>query len=380
MTRPIILGIDASRSTRACPTGVEIYSTAIIEHLLKAVERRRSGPKKGGQKVELRLYTPKWISFFPKKLQRHLPSPRLWTLVRLSWEMLWHKPDVLFVPAHVLPFFAPRKSFVTVHDIAYEKIPEAYGFLKRGYLRWSTKRALQKARKVFAPTESVKSDLVNIYGADTERILVVPHGLTPLPKVTATQIKHFYNKHELSPKELVFFFIGRLERKKNLLMLVEAWSIVQKMYSSARLVLAGMNGHGFEDIQMRIEKEGLKKSIVMPGYISEVEASVLFHTATCFVFPSREEGFGLPILQAFEAGCLVIASDIPPLREVAGEAALFANPGNSKDFAEQIMRIVEDLALRDRLKILSKAQLKRFSWEKAAEAVLKVLLSNPDFP
>lgn len=358
MKKRPILGIDASRSTRAKPTGVEQYSNEIISALLGEVTD-----------FELRLYTPEWITRFPRKVQRRIRAKRLWTLLRLSWEMLWHKPDVLFVPAHVLPFFAPRASFVTVHDIAYEKIPESYGWMKRTYLRWGTRRAVKRASKVIVPTESVKMDLIEIYRADAEKVVVIPHGVSPLPAVSAAQIKNFYKKHRLTKKEPLFFFIGRLESKKNLLTLVEAWSIVQKMYSKGRLMLAGMNGHGFEEIAARIEKEGLSESVLTPGYISEVEASCLFHSATCFIFPSREEGFGLPVLQAFEAGCLVIASDIPPLREVAGDAALFADPGHAKDFAEQMMRILEDEKLRADLTLAAVAQLKKFSWEKAASVL-----------
>lgn len=359
-----MLGIDASRSTRDKPTGVEQYSNEIISALLTETAD-----------FDVRLYTPAWISRFPRKLQKRMPFRRLWTLVRLSWEMLWHKPNVLFVPAHVLPFFAPRESFVTIHDVAYEKIPESYGFFKRKYLKWSTRRALRRARKVIVPTESVKRDLMEWYKAASEKIVVIPHGIAPLPSVTKIQIKNFYKKYGLSRKEPLFFFIGRLESKKNLMTLVEAWSIVQKMYSRGRLVLAGTNGRGFEEISAKIEVAGLQKSILTPGYISEVEASCLFHSATCFVFPSREEGFGLPVLQAFEAGCLVIASDIPPLREVAGNAALFADPGHAKDFAEQMMRILEDAKLRERLRARSGEQLKKFSWKKAAQAIVRTIVT-----
>ena len=182
---------------------MEQYSNEIISALLEEVED-----------FEVRLYTPEWIARFPRKLQRRIRARRLWTLVRLSWEMLWHKPDVLFVPAHVLPFFAPRASFVTVHDIAYEKIPESYRWARRKYLRWSTKRALRHAAKVIVPTESVKADLMGIYGAHAEKIVVVSHGVSPLPAVSAAQIKNFYKHHELSQKEPLFFFIGRLESKK----------------------------------------------------------------------------------------------------------------------------------------------------------------------
>jgi glycosyltransferase involved in cell wall biosynthesis len=356
--RKLIIGIDTSRSAREKPTGVEQYSTSIISALLPELKDE-----------ELRLYTPEWISAFPRKLQRRIPGRRLWTLLKLSREMLRAKPDVLFVPAHVLPFFAPKASFVTIHDVAFEKIPEAYSRKSRRYLRWSTQRAVRKAQKVIVPTESVKMDLIEWFGAEPEKVLVVSHGVTPLPGVKPSEVKDFYQRYELDPKEPLFFFLGRLESKKNLLTLVEAWSIVQKMYSKGRLVLAGGSGHGYEEIQARIEELGLSGSVLTPGYVSESDAACLFHAATCFVYPSREEGFGLPVLQAFEAGCLVIASDIPPLREVAGNAALFADPGYAKDFAEQMMLVLEDAKLRTRLKAAAHEQLKKFSWKKAAKVL-----------
>lgn len=356
MKKTWIIGIDASRSARQNPTGTERYSTAIIQALIKEIPE-----------AQFRLYTPEWIEAFPKKLQVRLPMKRFWTLLRLSWEMLWRKPDLLFIPAHVLPFFAPRNSMVTLHDIAYEKIPEAYSRKQRWYLRWSTKRALKKAAKIFVPTEAVKMDLLHTYSADPDRIFVAHHGLSPLPKVATEQVKDLYARLNLTPKEPVFFFLGRLEAKKNIVTLIEAWSIVQKMYSRGRLVLGGSEGYGIEEIKKSIEAKGLTESIVLPGYLSPEDAACLFKSATCFVYPSREEGFGLPLLQAFESGCLVISSDIPVLREVAGSAALFADPGHSKDFAEQMMRILEDKALCQTLRSEGKIQVKKFSWERAAE-------------
>lgn len=356
MKKPWIIGIDASRSARKNPTGTEFYSTAIIQALLKEMPE-----------AQFRLYTPDWIAAFPRKMQVRLPMKRFWTLLRLSWEMLWRKPDLLFIPAHVLPFFAPRNSMVTLHDIAYEKIPEAYSRKQRLYLRWSTKRALKKAAKVFVPTEAVKMDLLHTYSADPERIFVVPHGINPLPKVDTLQIKKLYDRLGLKAKEVVFFFLGRLEAKKNIVTLIEAWSIVQKMYSNGRLVLGGGEGYGIEEIKKKITEKGLAKSIVLPGYLSSEDAACLFKSATCFVYPSREEGFGLPLLQAFDSGCLVISSDIPVLREVAGSGALFADPGHSKDFAEQMMRILEDKALCQTLRDEGEIQVKKFSWKRAAE-------------
>ncbi len=351
-----ILGIDASRSTRDAPTGVERYSDEIIKALLDEVEG-----------MEVRLYTPKWLDKFPKKLQRRIRLPRLWTILRLSLEMLLHKPDVLFIPAHVVPFFAPKETFVTVHDVAFEKYPMAYGALQSFYLEWSTRRALRRAKKVVVPTESVKEDLKKYYDADEDRILVVNHGRLPLEKVSKKEIEAAMNHYKLCSDDPIFFFIGRLETKKNLLVLLDAWAIVQKKHAEGRLFLGGMYGHGFNELFHRMEEDDLRGTVIAPGYIPETDAAGIFNAAMAFVMPSREEGFGLPVLQSFEADCAVICSDIAPLREVAGDAALYADPGSAEDFAEQIMRLMEEPGLKEKLVAKGKKRLDRFSWERAAK-------------
>ncbi len=337
------------------PTGVEQYSTFIISALL---------PKVKG--FDVRLYTPKWIKLFPRKLQRRIRFPRLWTVIRLSLEMLFHKPDILFVPAHIFPYFTPKRSYITVHDVAFEKYPIAYGAFQSFYLEWTTRRALWQAEKVIVPTESVKADLMKYYEAKSEDILVIPHGEVKLPAVTKRDMEATMKHYGLNADEPLFFFIGRLETKKNLMVLLDAWAIVQKIHPKGRLFLGGMFGHGFNDLFHRMESDDLQGTVLAPGYISDIEVASIFRAATALVFPSREEGFGLPILQAFAADCNVICSDIPPLREVADGGALYAETGNAKSFAEQMLRVMRDGALRERLKKEGKKQLKKFSWKGAA--------------
>lgn len=324
-------------------------------------------------KYRIRLYTPEWIDEFPKKLQRRIRLPRLWSLLRLSWEMLFRKPTVLFIPAHVLPFFAPKRSFVTIHDVAYEKYPMAYGGLQSFYLEWSTRRALKRAEKVIVPTEAVKKDLIKYYNADPSRVVVIHHGRLPLMQVDRKSILSTLDHYQLDHNEPLFFFIGRLETKKNLMVLLDAWSIVQKEEPSGRLFLGGMYGHGFNDLFRRMEKEDLSGTVIAPGYIPETEAAGIFQAATALVLPSREEGFGLPILQSFEADCAVISSNIPALKEVGGDAALYADPGDAASFAKQMIRLIREPELKTMLVKKGEARLKLFSWSRAAKDIGELL-------
>lgn len=350
MKRPLLLGIDASRSTRSCPTGVERYSSEILQALL---------PELGD--FEVRLYTPRIIEGFPREIQKVLWFPRLWSLVRLSCEMLWHKPDLLFVPAHVLPFFAPKRSFVTIHDVAFRKIPSAYGLRARLYLNWSTRRAVRRCEAVFVPTKAVAEDLKRFYGAN--HVEVVPHG--PLSMDLTTPVSRM--PFETDP---YFFYVGRIEEKKNLGLILDTWKIVQQKYPKVYCVLAGAPGNAYEGLKERIEEENLH--VNLRGYISEAEMVLYFRQATGFLFPSLEEGFGFPVLSAFEANCPVICSDIPALREVAGDAALFVGVHDAEGLARDVLQLLEKPTLRERLANAGCERLKAFSWEKAARRMCAI--------
>lgn len=345
-----VLGIDASRSLKEKPTGVERYSTEIIKAIV--------GLK---PKLKIKLYLPKESSFFPKNSQKVLSGRRFWTLWNLSREMFKHKPDALFVPSHVLPFFTPVNSFTMVHDVAFMKFPDAYEKFQRYYLEWSTRRAVKKCKMIFTPTASVKKDLELFFGA--KRVKVIHHG--PLKLQKCKDISGVLKKLEISKNENVFFYLGRIEIKKNLLVLLEAWKILRKKFPQSKLIIGGGNGYGYEKIRAYFDE-----SVLAPGFLSEEEVSGIFSIATGFVLPSLDEGFGMPILQAFEAGCPVICSSIPALTEITEDAALFANPNSAHEFASQMMKLIQNRELREDLIFSGKERLKHFSWNKAAKAVV----------
>ncbi|MFA5792365.1 MAG: glycosyltransferase family 1 protein [Candidatus Gracilibacteria bacterium] len=359
--KKLVLGIDASRSATSCKTGVENYSSEIILSILGNVND-----------FEVRLYTPREIEAFPVRLQKIMWCPRLWTLFRLSFEMILHKPDVLFVPSHVLPFFAPKRSFVTIHDVAFEKIPEKYTFFRRFYLRWSTHRALKKCEKIIVPSNAVKEDLIVAYDILPDKIEVIWHGLNGLSVVSKKVIQDLLNEYKISSDEPLFFYLGRIEKKKNISTLLDAFKKVCEAFPNAQLVMGGGTGNATNELLKKIAEYGLKENVFYLGYLNEIEIAVFFNTATAFVFPSLEEGFGLPILQAFSANCPVICSDIPVFKEIADDAVLYANPHKSDAFAEAMKNLINDKKLRADLITKGKNRLKKFSWEEAGREIVRL--------
>ncbi len=348
--KKIILGIDASRSAVEKPTGVERYSNEIIAAILNM----KSG-------FEVKLYTPKAIKNFPLKIQKVMPFPRLWTLIRLSYEMLINKPDILFVPSHVIPFFSPKNTLTTVHDVAFKKYPEAYGKFKGFYLNLGTMRAIKKAKNIIVPSNGVKLDLLNFYNIDPEKIIVIHHGKLSLKKVDTKKDLNF-NKFGIQKKDRFFLFVGRLEKKKNIDLLLSAFDLAQKNYPSVKLVLAGSPDKKLKAI--------FQKNVIVTNYVNEETLSHLMSSAAALILPSKDEGFGMPVLQAWEANIPVICSDIPVLREVADDAALFFNPTNEEDLARCMEEILNKKNVCDELVSNGKKRLKKFSWKKNAATLL----------
>ena len=305
------------------------------------------------------------------------PFP-MWTQLRLASEMLFKKPDALFIPVHILPRFYPKNSVVTIHGLEYEYFPEYYPFGFRNYLRWSTKHTVKHARKIIAVSENTKQDLMKFYGVKESKVAVVHHGIETLNYESGIT-----NNENQKPYLL---YIGRIELKKNILGILEAYKILKEKYRIPHeLVLAGEPGFGYGKIKPIIHDSpvspelgrGRAKFMIQElGYVSEAEKQRLLAGADIFIFPSFYEGFGLPILEAQSAGVPVVSSNASSIPEVAGDSALLVDPKNPEQIAQAVYKIIDDKPLRDKLIKLGFLNVKRFSWEKCAKETLRILLQG----
>lgn len=358
------LGIDAHKFAAARPTGTERYSAEVIEALIRTRDPRD----------EITLYTSRPLEHsWPHGVQireiRHLPPIHPFTYVGLSRELQSRPVDLLFVPAHELPLRPPR-SVVTIHDVAFRKYPEAYGLLARWRLEWSTRRSLERAWRIVAISEATKRDLVDLYGADPAKIRVIHPGFTP---------SGFHPDKRKSDETLrrlrlerghYFFYVGRIEAKKNLERLIKAFNAGRKSGEiSWRLVLAGAPGSGTERIEEEVRRLRLESEVIRPGYISEKDRQILLHAAGAQVVPSLYEGFGFPVLEAFGAGVPVLASTGGSLPEVAGDAALLVPPIDTASFKTGMIRLEHDEGLRNELIKKGRARMAEFNWDKAGAAL-----------
>jgi glycosyltransferase involved in cell wall biosynthesis len=376
----MLIGVDASRMARARRTGTEAYSLHLIRALVET-----------GCDHQFRLYTPAPLSpdlgdevapIVPSEGQvdpccevRVIPFPRLWTHIRLAWEVSRHLPDVLFVPAHVMPLVCPVPSVVTVHDLGYLHYPEAHRLFDRWYLRWTTRRHARQAACVIADSQATRADLIHHCQADPDRIVVVYPGRDQsLGRVDAPEaISDVKKRYGIGGDYLLY--LGTLQPRKNLVRLVEAFARLQLPTAGLRLVLAGKKGWLYDDLFARVEALGLEDRVLFAGYVADEDKASLLSGALALVYPSLYEGFGLPVLEAMSCGTPVLTSNVSSLPEVAGHAALLVDPLDVGAIAEGMSCLIADGDLRYTLVEEGYEQIQKFSWAKAAREILQVLES-----
>lgn len=368
----MVVGIDASRYGHPEATGVEWYSFHLLNELMPLLGREHN--------TEVRLYSPQ--DFKPRSdlpfnvRKRIIPFPRFWTVLRLSAEMILKPVDVLFVPSHTLPMFPPKKSIITIHDVAFKHLKDSYSWFQMWLLNRSTKKAVKKAWKLIVPSAATKQDLINFYSCDPDKIVVIPHGspeLPPFQRWPEAEVEKYLEHFFLKDRDLFVLYVGRLETKKNLRRLIEGFSRFSVEFPGWKLILAGKRGVGFDEIWKYVVEHKLEKNVFAPGYITEREKSFLFENCRIFAFPSLYEGFGLPVLEAFAHRKPVLTSKTSSLPEVAGNAAFLVNPEKVEEISVGLKRLASDGVLVTQLIGREEAQLKQFSWEKAAQKTYETL-------
>lgn len=340
-----VICIDASRYGDSQATGTERYSFEIINRLFKLATHHG---------YKLRLYVREYLPNFPAECQEKINCKRLWTLAGLSLQMLRKKPDVLFVPSHVLPLIRAKKNIIMIHDVAFARYPKIYTWRQRFYLNWSTKYAIKHAEKIIVPSELTAEDLRTVFKCPADKIEVIRHGVNELPEFTDEDRQACFKKFGITDNYLLF--LGRIEHKKNVVRLIRAFISISQ-HLELKLVLGGKPGFGYELIRDIANKCDISDRIIFTDYLTEIEKAVLLKNAFAFVFPSLYEGFGMPVLEAMKACVPVIASDISVLREVGGKACYYVDPLSEEDLARAISEIMKDREMRDRMIKLGREQI-----------------------
>jgi glycosyltransferase involved in cell wall biosynthesis len=349
------VAVDVNPATRTVMTGTEVYTREVCSRLPAAAPELRwrffASRPRAGLGIDMTV----------------IPLRRLWSQVRLPLALAAERPHLLFVPAHVIPFAWPGKALTVVHDLAFERYPDAYSPAERAYLRLTTRWATMRSPLLIAVSESTKADLVTAYGVLPERIRVVPLGASG-PEVAAASASRLA---ELGLNGSFVLQVGRIETRKNQ---AAALAAVERL-DGVTLALAGPE----RDPVLAARLRSSPRCRVL-GRVDQPTLELLYKRASAVIVPSLYEGFGLPVLEAMARGKVVVAAKTSSLPEVGGDAALyFHDAADPEQLAKVLEAALGDEPLRESLAKAARKRARTFTWDRCAAgvaAVIRELLSR----
>lgn len=255
-------------------------------------------------------------------------------------------------------------QIMTIHDVSHERYPEWFSKNYYRFYHYMMPRIGKKAHAVLTVSEFSKKEIVDTLGINAEKIHVVHSNVPFHNKPSKEEILSFARNPEA---ERYILAVSSMDPRKNFVRLVEAFDKIKD--KSVKLYIIGMSFKAFNtpDLQKLIGE-----NVHLPGYIPDEKLQTMYQNALLSVYPSLYEGFGLPPLESMTYGCPVINSDIPALREVSQDAALYVEPYNVDDITQKIEQLLVDEPLRKELQEKGLEQIKKYSWDKSAKQVYEL--------
>ena len=271
-------------------------------------------------------------------------------LMNFLWQRLeWPPLDSFFkteldLTHSPIPLLLPTKGkkIVTVYDMFFMDFPAfVQGEARKNFAR-RIENSLHRADGILVISQFVKDQIISRFSLNEDKVKVVYLGVDPdyskKPSVVQTEIVK--KKYGL-PSNFVLF-VGAIEPRKNLVKLIEALGIIQKKSHDVPLVIVGKKGMDYKNLKNTIEESNLQSKVMFLNYLPEGDLKALYHLASCLVFPSLCEGFGLPLVEAMASECPLVVSCAPALPEIALDAAIYFHPEDSEEMAVQIITVLDN--------------------------------------
>jgi glycosyltransferase involved in cell wall biosynthesis len=343
------IALDASYSFGKQLSGVGVYSRELMEGLAKL--------KTG---VEWRWH------YRPQHWKQILAGPSAPGVKRrFLWENRKPACDLFHGLGQRLPAAfdsLPRRTrtVATFHDLFVMTREYSSAEFRARFTAQATEAA-RRADAIIAVSQFTAGQVQEMLHVEAGRIHVIPHGVRPLLAV-----------HGVA-REQAILCVGALQLRKNTLALVRAF---ERLPGGWKLILAGSQGYGYEDvIGPSIDSSPRRADIELTGWVDDEALARLYTRASIFAFPSRDEGFGIPVLEAMAAGVPVLASNTSSLPEVCGDAAVLVDPGNVDAIADGLAGLIADEARRAHLVEQGRRRAALFTWERSAQATWQVYQS-----
>lgn len=290
----------------------------------------------------------------------------------MPYILLRKKLDLVHFPYFNVPILYPGKFVVTIHDLTIDYFatgkasklhPILYRVKHLGYkfVLWN---AVLRAETIITPTKAVKGEILNKFEIDPGKLAVTYEGVDEKLKIENSKLKI-----DIKPRRY-FLYVGNAYPHKNIETLLRAFQRLKT--HNLKLVLVGEEDYFYQQLKGLVKKMKLDNRVIFTGYVADEELSGLYRNALALVLPSFMEGFGLPAVEAMQSKCLVLASDIPALREVCQNVAVYFNPLDLDDLATKMEEVLKEPQKLKQRQQEGLERVSKFSWRTMAQKTLKV--------
>ncbi len=379
MQETTIIGFDAKR---ACQnrTGLGNYSRFVLNGLCRLAPQ-----------LHLLLYAPN-----PKKTQAldgldresavSMRFPQtlwgkclrsLWRLWGMTRDLERDGVQLYHGLSNELPLNIHRakgvKTIVTIHDLIFLRYPQYYKPVSRWIYHYKFRRACRLADRIIAVSECTKRDIIHFFGTPEEKIEVVYQGCDEQFRQTATEAQKTAVRERYSLPERYILYVGSIEERKNLMLLAQALKeIDQKEFEDIEVIAVGRRTKYADKVEAFVKGNGLSSRFRMVSGVPFPDLPALYQMATLFVYPSRFEGFGIPLLEALCSGTPVIGCTGSCLEEAGGPSSLYVDPDDPQALAQAIARVLTDNTLRQRMITDGHAYAAQFQAETLTQQMLSL--------
>jgi glycosyltransferase involved in cell wall biosynthesis len=363
---PLRIGVNALYLIPGGVGGTEIYLRGLLSGLagIDAANRyfiftnRETGPD----------LVPRQPNF------HHLPQPVravsrpariLWEQAALPLAAVRHSLDVMLNPGFTAPLFCPCPQVTVFHDLQHQRHPEYFRWFDLPFWQFFLFWSAHVSRLLLAVSATTAADLLKHYRLPESKVRVTPEGVDPV----------FFDIARRRTPEPFLLAVSTLHPHKNLDGLLRAFAGFRRTHPEFRLVVCGLHGFSTGPLHDLRDSLDLRDAVEFPGWIPREDLHDLYARAWAFLYPTRFEGFGLPLLEALAAGIPTACSGIEPLSGIAGGAALEFDPLDATAMSEAMERIATDEVLRARLGEAGPRRAAQYSWRATAEGTLAALLA-----
>jgi len=364
------IAIDA-HSVGAGLGGNETYATNLIEALadIDSVNRYTLYVTK---KEAVERFANRWPNVHLRLTLPHTPLVRI--PLTLTVELRRRPVDILHVQ-YTSPPFTPCPVVNTIHDLSFEHLPETFKRRSWRQMRLTIRRSAQSAAHILTDCDFARDDILKTYGIAPERVTAVPLAAAVRfsPVRDERELDRVRNKYGINGKYILT--VGSIQPRKNIPRLIRAYSMLcseRNLEPLPKLVVVGKRGWLYEDTLATAESSTVRDRIILTGYVDDKDLPALYSAASCFVYPSYFEGFGIPPLEAMRCGTPTITGDRTCFPEIIGDAGLMVDPFDERAIMRGIARVLTEQTLRDELIEKGLERANSYDWLKTARQTLDV--------